>query len=285
MKKILLASLFVGASFVNIVRAEEIAGADSEMVVSEDVANSEQAAQEAPAFVKQEQVILVNRSPFPTIFAIYDTVKSTALRRVDYVENEQVTLLSRDFFANQMQQLLSSDTDKLAVGSSYGVEKMGPNQSAFMPEWKGIVLETQDLIFLSMLFNEVNVVELSMILIGNMPILCINAPEAKMSFSIPCGEIKQVFGQNYPLFQACLGTKELTQTLWGSSTEKNPSYDQMIMFLQQVIVQNIQAQQAAAQEQAQASTDQSSTDASAQPAAQQTTDASAQSDSEAVAQA
>jgi len=253
MKNFLLAGLFVGASFMNVVQADE-ADTNLNVVAVSDVASDEQAAQpeqvtqSAPDFVKQENVILINRCPFPVIFAVYDTLTAKALRRLEYVENGQASLMTRDFFANQMQQLLSSDTDKLAVGAAYGVEKQGPNSSAFMPEWKGIVLETQDLIFLSVLFNEVNVVETSMIFVGQLPILCINAPEAKMSFSIPCNEIKEAFGQNYPLFQACLGTKEFTQALWGQAADNNPSYDQMIVFLQQVIAENIQAQQVAAQE-------------------------------------
>ena len=250
MKKILLVSLFVGASFVNMLKAEEIDATLDGVTVSDAKEQTSQSSsatteQAAPTFVKQENVLLINRSQFPVIFAVYDTITANAMRQPEHIENGQVALMTRDFFANQMQQLLTSDTNKLAIGCSYGVEKIGPNSSAFMPEWKGIVLETQDLVFLSLLFNEVNVVELSMIFIGQLPILCINAPEAKMSFSVPCNEIKQAFGQNYPLFQACLGTKEFTQSLWGNSAENNPSYDQMIVFLQQVITENIQAQQAA----------------------------------------
>lgn len=243
MKKILLTSFFIAASLISVVRADEVATVASEV--------SEQVAQETEAPAKLKEVLLINRSPFPIVFVVYDMIGGKALRRLEHIENGQGSMLSRDFFANQMQQLISLEGEVLAVGSAYGVEKIGPNSSAFMPEWKGLVLDTNDLMFLSLLFDSANVVEASMMFIGQLPILCINAPEAKMSFSIPCGEVKQAFGQNYPLFQAVLGTKEFTQALWNTSSENNPELDKMILFLQQVIVENFKAQQEVAEQAAQ----------------------------------
>jgi len=167
--------------------------------------------------VKNPEVLLINRFEIPMMFGIYDFDEQKVVKIATQVNPGQAMTLPREFFANNLKEVMKNDQQKFVVGCAYASEIRGPKDTQFMPNWKGVVLETKDVILLSTLFKDVNAVLCSMFLLGEFPVVFFNAPEVGAFTSIPCGELRTVFGSSYDTIKNIFESTEFYRLLWASA--------------------------------------------------------------------
>lgn len=156
--------------------------------------------------VKEAEVLLINHFKIPMIIGVYNTVLKKVERVVAHINPDNAYKIPQDFFEKYINH---KNNKKVVLGCSYGNEIQSINTSYFKPVWQGITLDNEDLIKLNNLLAQGQGLWLSMMLLGNNPIICINEPQSNQVIFLASSDVKKIFNEEM------LKTPEIYRLLWG----------------------------------------------------------------------
>ena len=129
-----------------------------------------------------ENIIFTNKFLMPIFFGIYDVTQGELIKEIGPLAPRESTTFEKNFFATQLPTILKDETKKFLVACSYAEEVHHVRTSYYQGAWVGILLEVKDILALNESCKNADKLWITMILLGQQPILCCTALPAKTTY-------------------------------------------------------------------------------------------------------
>lgn len=160
---------------------------------------------------KEADVLVINYFKIPLIIGVYDTKMHKIEKSIAQISPDAAHKIPQDFFDKYIGNKTSK---KIALGCAYGNEIQTIGTSYFKPMWIGITLDDDDLQKLSSLLSQSKAVWISMLLLGNNPIIFINDPQSNTVIHFTSSEVQAVCDAEKITINKMLESPEIYRLLW-----------------------------------------------------------------------